>query len=178
MHPWWGFIWGWTPRQQTCHPSCQRISQHLPVPAPALPFPSRQGWQSCRGTLGWVPGCPYPVRDTPGPCFENVAQGNAHNHLPRTNEKIIPAGKELQTPLEASKSSWGSWCVVKHKSSYCRVWQGCPDTGTRDWHHLRAFLGSVWWLHPAKPQAASPTQSLTSRTREGIRKVKENHGLG
>lgn len=32
----------------------------------------------------------------------NVAQSDAHNLLPRANEKIITAGKELQTHLEAS----------------------------------------------------------------------------
>lgn len=45
---------------------------------------------------------PCPARDTPGPCFANVAQSDAHNLLPRANEKIITAGKELQTHLEAS----------------------------------------------------------------------------
>lgn len=96
------------------HPSFQ--STACPCPCPALPLPlwqqvSDQGWQS-PGGQGWVPwdghqDGPCPARDTPGPCFANVAQGNAHNRLPRTNEKIIMAGKELQTLLEASEPLLG-----------------------------------------------------------------------
>lgn len=89
------------------HPSCQ--STACPCPCPALPRPRWQQVISGGRALGVRDGYPgMGTRvDTPGPCFANVAQGNAHNRLPRTNEKIIMAGKELQTLLEASEPLLG-----------------------------------------------------------------------
>lgn len=50
---------------------------------------------------GWE-GNPAQPRDRPDPPSAKEAQGNAHNHLPRTNGKIMMVGRELRAHLETS----------------------------------------------------------------------------
>lgn len=80
------------------------------------------------------------LRDTSGPQCAKEAWGNALNHLPRTNMKIIVLRMELQTHLEASESLLVSLACGKPKS-YCRGWHGCLVSRPQDCH---SFEGLTW----------------------------------